>query len=1596
MGTGQGSFWEVMDNQLETQYSDFLNNNEDLMTNLVNDKNLAREILGRLPEILPAGLKGRFASQVNAFGDFGAIENVGDDNWQPLNMPFLKKINLYGEHETVVNMHTTRAFDYDQTYPAEGMYINTPFGVKNAFTNVSNAGQPGYGPLGNPISGMPYDAPTQAITQKGDLVEVTFSTTKDHTGTKYKTFVKGIEKNYLWDQRARESKNVQESRIVMDSAITGDVLNSTLDMLKKVFPGIEMITVNDSTALRPGRPGYTVDGIVYINTDHVGSDTAFHEYGHIYMGIAKVTNPKLYNKLIKEAQRLVQSNDKIAKGIYNLYPDLNENDRLEEVAVGLVGIQSAEQAQGKYATAGERNYKGKGKGLWNRIKYLLSELRRMLSGVFNSLYGTKTLKEVNSISDLAKQLTSGKPLSHLTSKQWQKLVEANNVRESRVTTVSNFSDMFDRMTNPQNRQDVESLRDYAIASQLIDEIERHQGTLPSYVLGVKLQIPGWQVLETTSPQVEALVEEFKKKDAIMSKRMSKVLSELSSPNGFFLNPNPQAYLDEIFEGDSVVTVDHMHTLLRSIDHFKGRKYMSLEDFNLDHDTGVSANELKGSNITVAIDYSDDNEMMVSYYDLTNFRAGSTWFNDGKQNILTGFVDEKTAKRANVTSTNNNIGLKRMALGYLTVMSMNNNPKIKVQNIGVVAPLNKKKPYYNIDMARQVLEMKAMAGLEEFQGQVSKEITEAFLNSKPPVFNYAKYYDGLYFGDDSRKFNELSLKEQIDYLKKRLQQITLSIGDKGELGYNDSAEARTIVETIDVLMNENALSWEVLVGQKIGNISRYLFDQNAIGERNFNIARQAIMDSENRVVKESEKMKDRFAAIHKKMLALSGVSAAQRSLVNSSKQVWGDLMHTTKSVENGVETDVYTGMIYWTADENEAVGQGAKKVARDAKAKGISPAILEIGREYVELVDELMVMMVQHKEYIRKGKKISDDDARELLQNNSSYSKGFIPVMSALSSELFSRGQVKEAVKKTSKDMFRSSLLMTEQTTFNDIQNDQEFITNIADNMFQQIGYGEENVDGTDFGSGTRMRDRLGLEKVMLADGTIGWKSVNGREGWNANISFDLETVFDYLNLSVHRVKHYEQEALPIVNALKHGLLMAKKYKGVDTVDTIKHIDDYVDAAVLNIRKSKGDDTQLGPVKPLKVLEGMNRVVRPIIMLGNFNIAVVSATSNFLAASTEALANSLVDTGYFGVKELSQASAMYWTNKKLADAMMRHYGVFVQSEYDLLHHRKHKTVEKTVLSDYYANLPNYVTDHYARAVVMMAQMLKDGSFHAHSLDTEGNVKYNIKQDKRFYGATDKKEQEKQKVLRDKHNALLEVQGYDKDSRGYDNRAARTFKVLSDKYVVGAYTSDSRSILNNYTLGRAALMFSNWFIGRFSNAFGQSKYSKEGGRLVVRDINGEPVAKWEELFIEGYATTAWRYMALLARGDMKAIRAMSQEEKRNVAKAGSVIGTWGLFYLMAKFLLSQKDDDDKPIPNMMLTRAIFNAANGLLVIDHVKERMGTAFPGPSILLNGFFTKYGVFSWNNLRNITPLSRTYDFADELYHTATGDVINETLSKER
>ena len=83
----------------------------------------------------------------------------------------------------------------------------------------------------------------------------------------------------------------------------------------------------------------------------------------------------------------------------------------------------------------------------------------------------------------------------------------------------------------------------------------------------------------------------------------------------------------------------------------------------------------------------------------------------------------------------------------------------------------------------------------------------------------------------------------------------------------------------------------------------------------------------------------------------------------------------------------------------------------------------------------------------------------------------------------------------------------------------------------------------------------------------------------------------------------------------------------------------------------------------------------------------------------------------------------------------------------------------------------------------------------------------------------------------------MEGFDKDTRAYDFQESRKFRALAERHVTGAFSVESRSVLSQYVLGRATMMFSTWFVSRLSSAFSTAKYSKEGGMWnTVQNADG----------------------------------------------------------------------------------------------------------------------------------------------------------------
>ena len=130
--------------------------------------------------------------------------------------------------------------------------------------------------------------------------------------------------------------------------INRNILKNLSQFLNDKF-GIQIeVLTNDEISskfpdIKSNAKAFIVNGVTYINQSMATINDVFHEYSHIFLGILKVKNPKLYNELLNS----IQDNYK-KKQLKELYPNLAEQDLMEECFAELMGEYLAGRDLNKY------------------------------------------------------------------------------------------------------------------------------------------------------------------------------------------------------------------------------------------------------------------------------------------------------------------------------------------------------------------------------------------------------------------------------------------------------------------------------------------------------------------------------------------------------------------------------------------------------------------------------------------------------------------------------------------------------------------------------------------------------------------------------------------------------------------------------------------------------------------------------------------------------------------------------------------------------------------------------------------------------------------------------------------------------------------------------------------------------------------------------------------------------------------------------------------------------------------------------------------------------------------------------------------------
>lgn len=209
-------------------------------------------------------------------------------------------------------------------------------------------------------------------------------------------------------------------------------IKSIVRVIQKAFPGIEVRMVRNQSGVYAKAKGWVNQGVIYLNLDHVTSDTPIHEAGHILLSMIRQSSPELYEKLMTMAKGHPMFDEISTK--YKVVGN-TDMDNAEETLVTLLGhsqsqlLQDSIDNNGPYAVKLIRQF-------WNTLKQIYRDVMK----AFGSKTGERFEELLDQISEkkdlqsvfevIGKAIIDGKVVSDISSRQIAKLENAHGVKNN--------------------------------------------------------------------------------------------------------------------------------------------------------------------------------------------------------------------------------------------------------------------------------------------------------------------------------------------------------------------------------------------------------------------------------------------------------------------------------------------------------------------------------------------------------------------------------------------------------------------------------------------------------------------------------------------------------------------------------------------------------------------------------------------------------------------------------------------------------------------------------------------------------------------------------------------------------------------------------------------------------------------------------------------------------------------------------------------------------------------------------------------------------------------------------------------------------------
>lgn len=494
----------------------------------------------------------------------------------------------------------------------------------------------------------------------------------------------------------------------------------------------------------------------------------------------------------------------------------------------------------------------------------------------------------------------------------------------------------------------------------------------------------------------------------------------------------------------------------------------------------------------------------------------------------------------------------------------------------------------------------------------------------------------------------------------------------------------------------------------------------------------------------------------------------------------------------------------------------------------------------------------------------------------------------------------------------------------------------------------------------------------------------------SDIEDNLENIMDSFVIAALDTFHYKD-----VSEFGRSLFYTiKRFEDISRGDYGKVIEtvSLIQRRVINHQESDANN---------KLVKGMNSFATTAAIAGTVSQALLETFTNPLVTSANYLGDKLYGVLFKGNREFSAKSyskafqlvAMtHGEEKRIIEAIDRTYGI-ASSDTAALKDIMNKLESNSLFQTKHLMYVNKLMMESWQKITLVAYMLEQGTFYAHSLDKEGNLVYDEKKDKRFHfankgAAADVILDKKKFYEATKAELAKQRNGLNQDSTEYDKRTLKKAWTTFDanyvkEMIVELYSSlddTSKSLATYYTYMGFIAKMRTWLFSKIPRYF-QSPMSAEenesASRLVrVEDESAEGGYRyeWKGSETEGILYTVWSVTRQLAEHRTEIIEkgTLNEKQKKNLSMLlGDLIifsvmgaGAAGIF----KYALDEETRDDELVKLVyqrwiMATSDVFvlksildmTTGTGSMMIGvsvatrFVKSAAETAIIAPQVLIN-----------------------------------------------